>query len=235
MILNNFKKMISLNLTRGGDSYNSLSPSEVQLKKFFKDWEGNLCYANNWRSDGYEIIGLSNVFQSTFVGSYTLNDYTIALPPLQNEEDFLNNKEFLHSGRNYGSKLTYSREKRQVCPVGLYMVLGSGDTPPTLDDYKLDNWIPTAELSVQNFESTGPVNQSPPPFILSIMTSYKNNTENNITVKEVGLAKSRMTYVDSTDATKDKMLPPLLMVRDVLQNPVIIKPDEITSFTIVIK
>lgn len=233
MILNNFKKMVSLNLTRSGESYNSLLPKVIQLKKFFKDWEGNLCYAGSWTYDNYETISISDTFQSTFTGSYALNNYTIALPPLQNEEEFLNNKQFLYNGRNFGSKLTYSREKRSPCPVGLYMVLGSGDTPPTKEDYKLDSWIPTAELSVQNFESTGPINQSPPPFMLSITTSYKNVTNSNITVKEVGLARSRMKY--ENDAANDAMLPPLLMVREVLQNPVIIKPDEITSFTVVIK
>ena len=34
------------------------------------------------------------------------------------------------------------------------MILGSGDTPPTKEDYKLDSWIPTADLSVQNYYGT---------------------------------------------------------------------------------
>jgi hypothetical protein len=238
--------MISLNLTRvpRDGPFDSRLTYIVQNKIFFTDWEGNLCSTGNRGNDrGYEFIGNSygsvagggsNRFQSTFVGSYKLNNYTISLPILQNEEDFINNKIFNYAGKNYGETLTYSRYTgNNAFPAGLYMVLGSGDTPPTPDDYKLESWIPTSELSVQNYNGTAPAYQSPPPFILSITTLYKNVTNNNITVKEVGLARSKMQFAD--DGANDRMAPPLLMVRDVLQNPVIVKPEEITSFTVMIK
>jgi hypothetical protein len=232
LILNNFKKLVSVILVRvkGGEQLYRDS-----AKKLFKTWQGEVV-SYRFNQDDNDYNGSSNLPQATFVGSYSLCDFTIALPELENEEAFLENKKFLYSGKNYTSK-NYGVGQNYTNaspPVGLYMILGSGDTPPTPDDYKLDNWIPTTELSVQNYYGTGPILESPPSYMLSITTSYKNNTNENITVKEIGIARSFLLPFKSENTTNYEIRH-ILLVRDVLQNPVIIKPGEITSFTIVIK
>ena len=235
MILNNFKKLVFINFVRikGGEQQYRDS-----AKKFFKTWQGEIVsYRFRPKNDTYiDNNGASNLPQATFVGSYSLCNYTIALPELENEEAFLKNQKFLYSGKNYVSKIygigdNYTNNSP---PVGLYMILGSGDTPPTKEDYKLDSFISTTDLSVQNYYGTGPILESPPSYMLSITTSYKNNTNENITVKEIGIARSFLLPIE-TEGTTTNEIRHILLVRDVLQNPVIIKPDEITSFTVVIK
>lgn len=233
MILNNFKKLVSVILVRtkyGDQQYRDA------VKKLFKTWQGETVSCRYRQDTDPEYNSSSNLPQATFVGSYSLCDFTIALPELEDEEAFLKNKKFLYSGKNYASK-NYGigdNNTNASPPVGLYMILGSGDTPPTKDDYKLDSFIPTTDLSVQNYYGTGPTLESHPSYMLSITTSYKNNTNENITVKEIGIARSFLLPFSSNNNTNYEIRH-ILLVREVLQNPVIIKPDEITSFTVVIK
>jgi hypothetical protein len=114
------------------------------------------------------------------------------------------------------------------------IILGSGDTPPTPDDYKLDSWIPTTELSVQSFdcfcftktEQLEQLNER----IGAFQTTFKNMTNENKTVKEVGLMRDAFDNKKSesfrTERTK------VLFIRNVLDSPVIVKPGELYTFTL---
>lgn len=245
MILNNFKKLVAFSfccpfdISTGGDNgYPQERHNLPYRTNYFKAWDGEL--TNILMKNDNEALYKNTATWPTVLTGYLsrVNDTTIALPKLTDEEAFLNNKTFLYGGRvdltrnvktpnELNTETAYTRSTSGLC-----MVLGSGDTPPTKEDYKLDSWIPTADLSVESYAGVGPHNQFPPTKICSLTTTFRNNTEENITVKEVGvciaLAKA------SNNATT---IPPkyVLLVRDVLQNPVIIKPDEITSFTVVMK
>ena len=247
MILNNFKKIVSMSLSMPF-SVQRDNDLIVQKRPLFKDWSGNLIswytgYVNeNNLQHNYRF---SNFFPSLLCGTITqVNETTIALPNnLATEEDLLNNKTFLYKGRIDISKnmmpinwnMAEGGAALSNSYLGLCMVVGSGDTPPTKDDYKLESWIPTTDLSIQSYSGVGPNNQEIPTFMNSITSVYKNNTNENITVKEVGL----ITTIGKTTEgypTLDQIIPhPILLVRDVLESPVVIKPDEITTFTILIK
>lgn len=236
MILNNFKRLVALtfccpnSMTKGYDR-NIADSHNVQYKKnLFKSWDNTLTCIWGEKSSVYTDYSMGQ--WPTMLTGYLsqVNDATIALPKLTDEEAFLNNNTFLYGGRNDlsragrhpgdGNNWTYSSS-------GLFMVLGSGDTPPTKDDYKLDSWIPTTDLSVESYSGVGPHNEWPPLKMCSLTTVFRNNTEENITVKEVGVC-----FAIGKQGSVQKYI---LLVRDVLENPVIIKPDEITSFTVVMK
>ena len=115
------------------------------------------------------------------------------------------------------------------------IILGSGDTPPTPDDYKLDSWIPTTELSVQSFDCfcfTGQTTETEHlnEKIGAFQATFKNNTNKDITVKEVGLMRD--TYDNNQGDNFRSQRTKVLFIRNVLDNPIIIKPDEIYTFTL---
>ena len=237
MILNNFKKLVSIILSNGLDANRythydwsqSVHPFDFPL---FKNWQGQKVSFLEGNTT-FDIARRGNFFQSTFCGLANANSYNTSLPNnISSEEDFLANLQFFYNGQIYATRRHNNRpdgnftNNTDSAGIGPYMVLGSGDTPPTPDDYKLDSFIPTTELSIQGFSCGGPVNQNPIGCFGTFTYAYKNETDNNITVKEVGLAKT----IESNGVPSH-----LLLIREVLQNPVVIKPDEITTFTIVIK
>jgi len=110
------------------------------------------------------------------------------------------------------------------------IILGSGDTPPTPDDYKLDSWIPTTKLSVQSFDcfcftGTERLNER----IGAFQTTFKNMTNEDKTVKEIGLIRDAF---DRNESDWNNKRTKVLFVRNVLDNPVIIKPGELYTFTL---
>lgn len=118
--------------------------------------------------------------------------------------------------------------------TGGMIVLGSGDTPPTKDDYKLESWIPTANLRMETASISLPIstldeNATPPDRIGTFLTTFRNVTLTNITVKEIGLVIYYGRKYDDIFSSK------VLLVRDVLENPVIIKPGELYTFSLTIK
>ena len=246
MILNNFKKLVSLGLTNY-IRVQKVSTWEPTLRKLFIAWDGtSVSFQSSWQ-DGNSHNNMwdtLNFWPSVFCGTITtVNNATIALPnTLKTEQDFLNNKTFLYGGKITQSKrMSTINEQRDFrdSPLlksccGLYMVLGSGDTPPTKEDYKLDNFIPTTDLSIQSYSGVGPNNEYPPTKMCSLTSVYKNNSDENITVKELGICISvaDITAYDDVNAIHPH---PILLLREVLENPIVMKPEEITSFTIDIK
>jgi hypothetical protein len=251
LILNNFKKLVAFSfccpfsISDGDDSGYPQSRHNLPYRtKYFKTWDNELTSITLYSEDINEQLYRNTSTWPTILTGYLsrVNDATIALPKLADEEAFLNNKTFLYGGRTDLTRQAPSPSMLQNDnpswtnrPVsGLCMVLGSGDTPPTKEDYKLENWIPTADLSVESYAGVGPYNEYPPTKMCSLTTTFRNNTEENITVKETGvcIAISKTNGFYPSDILSPKYI---LLVRDVLQNPVIIKPDEITSFTVVMK
>jgi hypothetical protein len=115
------------------------------------------------------------------------------------------------------------------------IILGSGDTPPTKEDYKLDSWIPTANLRMETASISLPIsnlneNTTPPDRIGTFLTTFRNVTLSNITVKEIGL----VVPFGSQEANT-LFVSKILLVRDVLESPVIIKPGELYTFSLTIK
>lgn len=232
MILTNFKHLISIIMSNATNNYTYGNQADTYNRPLFKDWKGNII---SFERKNYSTNAGGNFFQSTFCGLARPSNQTTSLPnTLSSEEEFLNNYYFCYGGQvsksiSIGNKPNSDEWSwyEESVGFGLYMVLGSGDTPPTKDDYKLDSFIPTTDLSITSYGCEGPIWTYPLGYFGSYTSAYINKTEKNITVKELGLA--RCIYSGNPNANQ------ILMVREVLQNPVVIKPKEITTFTIVIK
>ena len=144
----------------------------------------------------------------------------------------------------------------------LLIIVGSGSTTPTIEDYNLANPINDNNLSVINRSSrnyeTKQGNYINSPIMHSTVT-YQNlnstslGSEGNITVNEIGLIgwiPSSGAYGTTTSIFADKDYSTaysnayykpnpttgisFLLAREVLETPVIIAPGETATFTITI-
>ncbi len=97
---------------------------------------------------------------------------------------------------------------------GFVLFVGSGDTPPTPDDYKLEN---AAELKVLTASCIHYANGR-----TIVSREFFNNTDENVTIKEIGC------YIFANTSPNQ----PLVMIaRKVLPTPVVIPEGQNYTFT----
>jgi hypothetical protein len=101
-----------------------------------------------------------------------------------------------------------------------YMVLGTGDTPPTVEDYKLSGELITS-LTYQGQPTLNDNNS------LTYSILVTNNTKQPVTIKEVCLAIGTGTISSKSGAA-------VLLTRDVLPNPVTLNVGDSKTFSITI-
>lgn len=101
----------------------------------------------------------------------------------------------------------------------LAMLVGTSDTPPTVNDIKLGNQIQLTHINDSCSMIDG---------VISLIREFQNNTESEVTIKEVGL------YVISGNSTSSagnfENLFIFLVGRNILQTPVTIPIGDIASF-----
>lgn len=102
----------------------------------------------------------------------------------------------------------------------MYFACGDGDTPPTIEDYKLSGEL-IDELSFQT-NNTSANNNS---IVFSITAT--NNTENPITIKEIGICLGYNYRTGSAFCA-------ILLTRDVLPTPVTLNTGDSKTFSITI-
>lgn len=111
------------------------------------------------------------------------------------------------------------------------LVIGSGTTPVTDDDYKLD--VPITTLTAVSAttscktEDTGE-KLSPTTFVIS--TTYRNDTEAPVTVKEIGIMIP--VGFSSNYSNNPNAISSCLIYREVLETPVTIEPNQLRTFSI---
>ena len=97
---------------------------------------------------------------------------------------------------------------------GFVLFVGTGDTPPTPDDYKLENAV---ELGVLTASCIHYANGR-----TIVSREFFNNTDENVTIKEIGC------YIFANTSPNQ----PLIMIaRKVLPNPVVIPEGQNYTFT----
>ena len=111
----------------------------------------------------------------------------------------------------------------EECSVGFKIVFGSGNKPASIDDYDLEAAInesltPITVSIKRNRYDIDNLSM----YMLSVVA--KNIRESNITIKEIGVYDVFNNTNNNYDAA--------LLVREVLDEPVILKPNEYHSFTI---
>jgi len=203
-----------------------------------KDWNGELVRMGDSKQ-GTGFGGSAKLW--TFFTGGIWGWYSKALADYSNEEDMVASKTF-YIGGSRGQTLSennrpwnmgegYHSGNREWGVLGSGMlILGSDDTPPTEKDYKLGSWIPTIDLKPIAFGTTSPKKYED-DFIGGFWATYYNVSEENKTVKEVGIISSFYKTIQSKDTSQTK----ILMAREVLENPVVIKPHEGCTFSFVIK
>lgn len=129
-----------------------------------------------------------------------INTTTIALLPSR----------FYNTGNNLDWNSVYA-----------YMALGTGETPPTVEDYKLSGELITG-LTYQGQPTLNDNNS------LTYSILVTNNTEQPVTIKEVCLALG----TDSTNSTSSEAA--ALLTRDVLATPVTLNTGDSKTFSITI-
>ena len=102
------------------------------------------------------------------------------------------------------------------CPNYRGIVFGSGTTPPQKTDYKIENHIANG-LTYSN-NNTSKANN-----VVNWVQTVQNTSGEPITISEVGL----FSAATATSTT-------VLLTRTVLDNPVVLQPNDVKTFTITI-
>lgn len=109
----------------------------------------------------------------------------------------------------------------------LFIIVGTGDTPPTIDDYKLSGELLPLECIKQG---TGSIDNgfviTPSTTGFSVYGALRNNTEVPVTIKEIALAMGSL--MNSTT------YPMWLLTRDVLPEPAVLQVGEAKAFEVAI-
>ena len=114
-----------------------------------------------------------------------------------------------------GNIQQYSRTNLLTGAGAKYIAVGTGIIPVTLDDYKLEN-INTDVTQISNV-CTFPTNYGD-DYIAIVSTTYKNNTESDITITELGFI---ITYNQK-----------ILMAREIIEPTIISANGGTKTFTI---
>lgn len=106
--------------------------------------------------------------------------------------------------------------------AGYYVDVGFDDTEPDVSDYKLgdSNAVDTQKLTFVSSTSTGGVL----PYIRYVTTVYRNDTADDVTVKEVGLV-SKSTLANRADRN-------YLLTHEILETPIVVHAGETYSFIV---
>ena len=111
------------------------------------------------------------------------------------------------------------------------LVVGSGTTPVTDDDYKLDVPITTlTAVSATTSCKSDDAENTLSPTTFTITTTYRNDTEAPVTVNEIGIMIP-VGYKYSGGANPNA-LSSCLIYREVLETPVTIEPNQLRTFSI---
>ena len=218
MLTHNFKNAIVNNL-----AINWRNGYDVSKNLYFVDMKG--VKRRMHRTDAHYQRDLRYLsLHSLFYGSVGVDEiHNKATKDYDNLDDMIaSNIFFCYGGRQY------STTESDNSGAGI-LILGSGDTPPTPDDYCLDSWIPTTDLKVAAYGAIRCKGYDD-DIIGGLWGTYYNVTNKNITVKEIGIMVGGFYYEnDKYSYTK------YLFAREVFENPVIIKPQEGCTFNFTIK
>ncbi len=132
-------------------------------------------------------------------------------------KDFTNTDSTVSS--NNWSIFTSSDNKR--------FYVGYGTTAPTSSDYSMED-LDTDLTQISIIKTPNASISYSDDFVCSYTATYKNNTENNIVITEIGFGFYN-TYGGYSSDDRN-----VLLAREVLETPVTIEPNKSYSFSITI-
>jgi hypothetical protein len=229
MILKNFRLYTLLAF--------SVSQMDTGTSLYFTCYDGEIRQCRSWGSflDSESCFqGCHHLFAG---GQIARRDWLMAIEDFQTEEEMVACISYFNNGGRTSTTTRGTDVNRSNWGSSGMIILGSGDTPPTPDDYKLDSWIPTTNLRIESYSIRFPLSDKnettlPPDCIGTFLGTFRNVTLENITVKEIGLL---IPYAGYWPNGASMIINKILLVRDVLESPVIIKPGELYTFSLTIK
>lgn len=236
MILNNYKRFILYMFSHG-----YVDPS-VSNEVYVKDYLGENVSIYGGHDDHWSDRDASlQCPHALFTGGQTDSQTRLsAIMDFSTEEDMVLSSTLFNYGKR-SSSYSYCDpgSPQDISNVNTgssgMLILGSGDTPPTKEDYKLESWIPTTDLRIESYSIMIPISETldgPPEYIGAFIGTFRNVSLSNISVKEAGIITPYAARKESYTKTK---VSKVLLIRDVLENPVIIKPGELYTFSLTIK
>ena len=111
--------------------------------------------------------------------------------------------------------------------TGCYkIVVGSGSTAPTRNDYCMANIINDASFSEQQIFCTLGGSNISDDLMCTLNHTYRNNTNSNIIINEIGIIGGYQMTNPTAYLNK-----PLLIARRVLDTPIVLAPNEKCTIT----
>lgn len=136
----------------------------------------------------------------------------------KNAMKFYTNSVYLQPSNPEVSQQSINQGDRRS-PEYIKILLGSGDTTPTDSDIKLEEEISTLTTISSYTPSSNAYEDN---YIVTSSITVKNNTNENIVVKEMGIVNIR--YLSTYNYY-------FLYAREVLETPITIEPNQTKSFS----
>lgn len=199
MLLSNFYK------AQGAAVFGKqLSSSDVYSSSLKNTYNIGL---NNAPTNSSYMLNIYKAGLTTYAGSYNAQDFYSAV-----KTAYSTTQGHLGSGP-YGGTM-------------VFILPGTGTTPPTVNDYKLETPIFSLDLiGISNGEGMGTG---------TLVTAYQNNTLNIITITELGIVAATSVKT-SASALLVPNMECVQLSREVLTTPIVMKPGDIKSLSITIQ
>ena len=185
------------------------------FKKMIMTLNGNKTGITVEGTQGTMYQGNSN---ATSIGTYTLG-YNNNESTSRFVKELGNTASGIFTSGSHNSNNAFNFYETYSYKSTLAMLVGTSDTPPTVNDIKLGNQIQLTSINDSCSMIDG---------VISLIREFQNNTESEVTIKEVGL------YVISGNSTSSagnfENLFIFLVGRNILQTPVTIPIGDIASF-----
>lgn len=197
------------------------------LSNFYKA-QGAAVFGQQLSSSEVYSSSLKNTFNTGLDGSPAYNTYmTVLYSPgftnfsgSQNIQNFYTAVKTAYSttqghidSGSYGGNLTF------ILP-------GTGTTPATVDDYKLE--APLFSLDLVGVSTGFGIGTG------SLATTYQNNTSNTINITELGIVAAT-SKKSSSSASLAGHMECVQLSREVLATPIVMKPGDVKTLSITIQ
>ena len=153
-----------------------------------------------------------------------LCSYPTQLAPSTSLVKDLNNANLAGIYYPVGGGSTYLQPdmRSRIPKSALDILIGTGDTAPTYNDYSLENAGSLASVSTNiSFDVISENNVI--KFRTLITKSVNNNTQDTVTIKEIGVYKR--VYTTSEASSQN-----ILISREILSEPIVIEPNGEATF-----
>ena len=198
---------------------NAFSRNINQARHISKDYNGN----TNVEVPNDRATAMARTMFNTGSGTDSMPIPSGVGNNLVTESDLTSTNVFRDDAGYPAGEISRNVTSNNSHDIGM-LILGSGTTAPTKDDYKLESFIGTDKLQCTNASNS--INETIGSDTTNIVTrtwTFKNITEAPITVNEMGLI---------CNSVRSNDIKIFLLAREVLASPVTIQPNDKYTFEV---